>query len=153
MVIPFGISLGDFIAVGNLVYLTIQALGNSRGSSTDYQDLITSLSSLGRSVRTTAAEFLSLSFEDGTTGGRPDVAAVNGIKHELACCKGLLEDFLLRCNKFTETLLPGRCENRIKSDWRKVTWHLWRKDDVQRLHRDLQTHVQAFQLYAFTVGL
>jgi hypothetical protein len=151
MVVPFGISIGDFIAVGDLAYRVIRLLQESRGSCVDYRCLISSLSSLNRCLQTTSAVFLGHSFNHGMGLNRLDDAVVNGIIHETACVRKLLEDFLIASQKYTESLLPEQLKQSVKGEWRKIKWTLSSTGDVLRLHRDLQSHIQAFQLYAFTL--
>ena len=151
MPVPFGFSVGDFVSLGELIYRIILALGDRRGSCADYQNLIDSLNSLMRCLRTTSAVFLTYSFDYNAGLGNLDPSVVNGIRHELACCKKLLEDFLCVSLKYTNSLLPGRETSSIKREWRKIAWSIFRREDVKTLDRNLQTHVQAFQLYSFTI--
>jgi hypothetical protein len=149
MVVPFGVSVGDFVSAGDLVYRIVKALNSSRGSCSDYKDLLCALSSLDQCLRTTSAVVLSLSFENGDRPYDNNVASIaNGIKHELDCCKQLLEEFLLSSWKYAESLLNGRPGKRFKDEWNKVRWFLYKKEDIDRLLRDLKSHIQAFQLYA-----
>jgi len=151
MAVPFGVSIGDFITLGDVAYRVILALQQTRGSCADFRNLISSLSSLNRCLQTTSAVFLSHSFNHGAGMDRPDDAVVNGIVHEIVCVRKLLENFLISTRKYTESLLPEQLRRRAKGEWRKITWSLCRTADVCQLQRDLQLHLQAFHLFAFTL--
>jgi hypothetical protein len=90
MVVPFGISIGDFIAVGSLAYQIAQALSETRGAVSDYSSLIEMLKSLSASLQT-VADFIS----GPSTGAmvKPDAALINGINYHVQCCQRLLRQF------------------------------------------------------------
>jgi hypothetical protein len=140
------------VCVGELLHKTVSALNKSRGSAADYKALLCALSSMDQCLRTTSTVVLSLSFEREDGNLKNNTAVTNGIKHELDCCQRLLEDFLESSWKYTKSLLKGRPGKRIIDEWRKVTWFIYKMEDVQKLERDLRTHIQAFQLYAIAIA-
>lgn len=90
MVVPFGISIGDFVAVGNLAYQIAQALSETRGAVSDYSSLIEMLKSLSGSLQTVSG------FISGSSTGamvKPDIALINGINYHVQCCQRLLCQF------------------------------------------------------------
>jgi hypothetical protein len=95
-------------------------------------------------------------------------AILNGISHELSSCKGLINSFLEHSYKYTTTLLPldkakgfwnsesvlpvlGQKRQthraRFERHWRKISWIVFKKEDVEKLERDLHGHLLALQLY------
>lgn len=149
MAVPFGISVGDFLAVGNLAQKITKALNESRGSTAEYKSLCQLLSSLDRSLQVASAVFLYSSSSTGSSFNT-HTGSLNGIRYELDCCKRLMEDFLADSKKHTETLLNGQ-GSRFKKEWRKVTWCLYKAEDVQKLQGSLQGHISAFNIYTSAI--
>jgi hypothetical protein len=90
MAVPFGISIGDFIAVGRLAYQIAQALSETRGAVSDYSSLIEMLKSLSGSLQT-VSEFISGPSTESMV--KPDKALINGINYHVQCCQRLLCQF------------------------------------------------------------
>lgn len=149
MPVPFGFSVGDFLAVGDLARKIAIALDESRGATAEYKALCELLLSLNRSLHATSAIFFS-----SNKGGRgsSNQALLNGIAFELRCCKQLMDEFLKASRKYTESLLNGNPGRRFKDEWRKITWSLYRTDDVKKLQANLQGHMTAFQMYTFAIS-
>lgn len=141
MAVPFGFSIGDFIAVGSLAHRVITALNDSRGSKAEYRDIISVLSSLKWALDLASVQFLQMA-----RAGDIDVALCNGVRHQLGLCKGAMEDFLLSSRKYTESLLPSEGRKSFRTEFRKISWCLFKKEDVQKLESTLQGHVQAFMI-------
>ncbi|SPO04594.1 uncharacterized protein DNG_07279 [Cephalotrichum gorgonifer] len=129
--------------VGTLVSRTIQCLIESRDASTDCQTLIASLRSLEASI---AAARATLDVGYGSQ------ASANAIRHELDACEGLIQDFYARSKDYTETLCGGTNKSRVIQELRKISWTLFGTGDIQRLHRDLQGHLQALDLLMSTLS-
>lgn len=147
MAIPFGFSIGDFIAVADLARSIVRALSESRGSTADYKSLCEVLFSLDRSLHVASAIFLHPSSGPGTS---LDMGPLNGIHYELGRCRRLMEEFLISSKKYTEALLNGQ-GSRFKREWRKVTWCLYKTEDVQKLQENLKGHLDAFNFYTSAV--
>ena len=147
MASPIGISVGDFIAVGQLIGKISNALKQGRGATADYRSLISALSSLGQCIRSSSSAILSLQLDPHQHLNNHEKPILNGIQHEVQCCKALLEGFLCSSQKYTESLLHSGAKKRLKDEWRKVIWFVYKAEDVSRLERDLKMHMQAFQIY------
>ncbi|KAK2754429.1 hypothetical protein FQN54_007073 [Arachnomyces sp. PD_36] len=172
MVVPFGISVGDFIAVGKLVHDIIDALNKSKGAAADYRSFISTLKSLSNSLNT-IKDFLGQVTQEASHYQVHEAALLNGIGHEIDCCKTLLKSFLKDTYDYTASLLPSDAAERfgVADDfashssrkkvavrrlavmWKEVSWAVFRKEDVQRLERDLQGHMRALQTYSTFVPL
>lgn len=134
----FGFSVGDFITVGSLAYRVITALSDNRGSRAEYKELTSVLSSLRQTLNVVATHFLELA-----SSGDVDVALYNGLRHQLGLCTAAMEDFLLSSQKYTESLLPDDRKRSLRKEFRKISYCLFKGDDVQKLYTSLQRHIQA----------
>jgi hypothetical protein len=94
MVVPFGISIGDFIAVGALAHEIAVALNDTRGAVAEYRSLIKLLESLVTCVQQ-ITNFVSSSAACATL--RIDKALANGLIFHVQCCRRLMEQFLVCC--------------------------------------------------------
>jgi hypothetical protein len=100
MVVPFGISIGDFIAVGKLAHDIAAALSDTRGAVAEYKSLIDLLGSLVTAVQQ-ITNFVCSSAACATL--RIDQSLVNGLLFHLKCCRRLMEQFLV-CRMFIKGL-------------------------------------------------
>ena len=91
MLVPFGISVGDFIAVSSLALKVSQVLKN-RGAVSQYSSLVDFLNSICASMDAISA---LITTSHTATVLSPDRAFINGIGHQLKCCQHNLEDFLV----------------------------------------------------------
>lgn len=146
MPVPFGFGVGDFLAVGDLARRIAKALSESRGATAEYKSLGELLLSLNSSLHAASAIFFS-----SDAGNLSTTALLNGVRHELECCKRLMDEFLRNSRQYTETLLNGRPGRRFRDEWRKITWSLYRDEDVKNLQGKLQGHIAAFQMYTFAI--
>lgn len=146
MPVPFGFSIGDFIAVAELARDIAKALDDSRGSRAGVARLIALLYSLDRAIQVASGIFLSSS-RTANRGNFANAGPLNGMSYEADRCKRLMEEFMESSRKYTEALQNGRGSN-LKQSWRKITWCLFKEQDVNQLHDNLQTHIHAFEIYA-----
>ncbi|KAL4865557.1 hypothetical protein BDV12DRAFT_199968 [Aspergillus spectabilis] len=139
----FRYAVGDFIAVGNLVSRTIQILVASRDASSDCQTFVATLRSIESSMNT-ARVSLRVSF------GRQDTS--NAVKLELNICQKLFENFLMNYRKYTEDLCNGEKKSFLERELRKISRDLFKPDDVQKLQRNLQWHLQALEVLVMSIS-
>jgi len=174
MSVPFGFSIGDFIAVGALAYQIAQALSETRGAVSDYSSLIELLRSLSGSLQTVSDFISSLSMRAAV---KPDIALINGINYHVKCCQRLLCQFTvnitsysnsfdtlrdwlliyslglqLDSKKYTESLFNGKGRY-LQKEIRKIKWSLYKADDAHKLEQRLQGHADAFQVYLVAIGM
>lgn len=148
MSVGFGFSIGDIIAVSKLAVGIADALDDSRGAVADYKSLSELLRSLTHSLHTVSGIFF---YTSSNTSGSVETALLNGLHHGVECCKRLMDEFLTTSKKYTESLLNGQ-GSRVKREWRKIKWSLYKTEDVQELKTNLQVHVEAFQMYIFAIN-
>jgi hypothetical protein len=144
MVFPFGVSVGDFIAVVELVHDVVQALKESTGSRSQFIRLILELEHLERALQVVNQITVPEGFED----------QIAFIKSTIAQCGGVILDFLSKHSKFR---VAFECEA-SKQWWRKplkkVEWQSYKKSEVEDLHQSLQryTAIVALLLDAFQIN-
>jgi len=148
MVFPFGVSIGDFLAVSQLIWNISTALSKNKGSKKDCEALLQTLSSLYNALSAAQAIILDAS---PAAVPRKEQSAVNGIVHEARMCKKLLEDFLKCTEKYRMSLLHGGGSWKVRDEWRKISWSLFEKRSVDQLDRDLHGHINALNLLGLTL--
>jgi hypothetical protein len=105
MVVPIGLSVSDFIAVGGLTLKVCQVLKN-RGAVSQYSSLVDFLNSLRASMEAISTLITSSHM---AAVPNPNKALLNGIDYELKCCQRSLEEFLVRLSGVT-----SRCLNQVR---------------------------------------
>lgn len=142
----FGFSVGDFVTCLNLIREVAQALSDSKGSASEYQSLFQTLVSLNQSLA--ASELIYLQWDTQVVSPiykKHATAMINGILFERQRLKTLMEDFLKSSKSYTDAFIKKRGRAVMRS-WRKVTW-LFQKEEVNKLKRELQRHLQALRIY------
>jgi hypothetical protein len=142
----FGFSVGDFVTCLNLIREVAQALNGSRGSASEYKSLFQTLVSLNQTLA--ASELIYLQWDTQVAGPaykKNASAMINGILFERQKCKELLESFLKTSQPYTDAFIWERGKAVVRN-WRKVTW-LFQREEVKKLERELQRHLQALRIY------
>jgi hypothetical protein len=150
MGIPFGISVGDFVAVIKLLNDVTRAVSQTRGSEARLKSVIQILTSL-----TDAINNARVAYTDWTSSSplekRKAAPAMNGIIMETQLCAKIITDFLDRSRSYTDSLINGKVDgkgSKMKREWKKISWFLFREEDALQLGRDLQGHLLALVLYS-----
>lgn len=123
MVVPFGVSVGDFFSGLEFLRQLIKALKDSSGSSKDFCDLISELESLEHAL--TAVNDIQV---DQTLGAQKDAIIQAASK-----CQDTISEFLLHTAKYKTSLISGGSGNKWLDGLKKIRWALFKKEDVQRL--------------------
>jgi hypothetical protein len=142
----FGFSVGDFVTCLNLIREVAQALNDSKGSASEYKSLFETLVSLNQTLA--ASELIYLQWDSQATSLTYKTQAramINGILFERQKCKELLESFIKSSQPYTDAFVKERGRAVVRN-WRKVTW-LFQKEEVNKLERQLQRHLQALRIY------
>jgi predicted HicB family RNase H-like nuclease len=143
MAVPFGFSVGDFIAGINLVKDVIKALQDSRGSSKEYLELIAEL----RSLETALFEVKTL---DLRIEQRAKRAALREASKQ---CQTSIDNFLKDLMKYSTNLRLGGSLCAWKDAYRKIQWKLCKKDDLVRFREEIGFHVQSIQMLMLTIQM
>jgi len=160
MPVPFGVGVGDFIAVGSLIVKVVQELKevkdglprcnkfwtdisssqNSEASS-EYQQLLLDLETL----------FRSLSSLEKLQPGLNEFVRLQSIRAAVQSCRFPLERFLKKIEKFEYRL--GIWNSRTKSFatfTRRMQWRLMYKDDVKELQASLGGQIATISMLLMT---
>jgi hypothetical protein len=149
MVVPFGVSVGDFIAGIKLIHDLAEALKARGGSSSDYQDLIRELYLLERaliSVKTV--------IDPANPESRPfGVAHVEALKQVVGSCRHTVDEFLRRNRKYTSSLTAFGSGSKWKDMLRKIEWSQYKKEDVQSLRWKIHGHTTAINMMLLSMQM
>lgn len=130
-------SVGDIIALVTLAAQIYQALDDTKGSSSQYRELVQQLKSFQTTLR--VAE-LSLS--------RPDViaseAAVERINEEIRACRKLLDKFDEHVRAYRQALTRNRRSAIVAI--RQIMWSLTKQRDIAELRQNLTQHSQTITI-------
>jgi hypothetical protein len=142
----FGFSVGDFVTCLQLIREVVQALNDAKGSASEYQSLFQTLVSLNQSLAASELIYLQWNTQAATPVYKKHATAmINGILFERQKCKQLMENFLKSSQPYTDAFIKERGKAVVRN-WRKVTW-LFQKEEVNKLERELQRHLQALRIY------
>lgn len=144
--VTFG-SVGDIITVCLLAKSIVKALDDSRGSSAEYQGLVTELRSL---------EFSLLEVELFTRSWR-DAPTPVSLQHECSKlvndCRKTLEAFRDYLKKYDSSLSQSAHKGILKRAGTKVKWQLLAKDTVSRYRSELAGHSNALNMMMITANV
>lgn len=142
MVVPFGISVGDFISGINFIRELSKALKDSAGSRQDYCELICELESLEKAL----IQVKDVKVDDALQAQKEEVARA------ALQCEGTILRFLIQITKYKSLLGPGGPSSRWRDVLRKCQWVL-KKEDVQKLRTQIQGHVASIGLGMVTLQM
>lgn len=140
----FGFSVGDFLAVGNLVLEIKAALQNVGGARSDYQELVRELDTLQK-----ALQHLDTLQQRGSTGS----LHLDSIKFAALSCRQPLEDFLKKVRKYGRSLDIQAKGGAFKATGDKLRWAFGKKDEIQKLQNYLNLHVGTINMLLTEHGL
>jgi hypothetical protein len=133
MPVPFGFSIGDFIAGIDLVVTSINAIEDGSGSAAEYRAVITTLSG----VKSALMDLNKLKIEDAAERHALEILARQ--------CGETMFAFLTKISKYNSSLrYPS--SRKWKDAIRKVQWALYSSDDVRRFQTQLQSDLLTLQI-------
>ena len=141
----FGISVGDFIAVGKLIQDIVSSLRAS--SISEYNELILELHGLQRALN----EIEHLKCHPSQE------LAINGIKVAAIMCQYRLDEFASKLKRF-ESLGLGQAGHaskleKVKMWGTKLRWGFCMKEEVIEVRAYLAAHVGSLNMRLITQGL
>ena len=139
MAVPFGFSVGDFVAAIELVTDVIGALKDSTGASAEFRELMTELYSLETALL--AVENCELE-----ESSREYEAAKQAVGDCQQCISKFLEEFYKYQHLSAGSLLK-------RDQLLKIKWALLHKDDVDKLRTKLHSRVSALNLLLNAIHL
>ncbi|KAI9712380.1 MAG: hypothetical protein M1820_001593 [Bogoriella megaspora] len=134
MPVPFGISIGDFIASIDITVRIVNALKDCTGSSKEYQGVIRELESL----RLALVEVQNVKTDDPQTK-----AALNSV---ISNCQQTIQDFLTKVQKYDISLGSAADSHKLKNNLRKIQWALYSRDDVRGFQMQILSHATSLNL-------
>ena len=144
MVVPFGFSVGDCIAVCILIKDAIKALDDYGGSSTEYQEIIRELWALDRALL--EVEMISRS-HDAT-------AEMNALNHTVKIltdqCKACIQEFLKGLKGHERSLSKNGSGSKWRDAKSKLGWAMLKKDDLARFRSQINGHSSAINILLLT---
>ncbi|KAI9689283.1 MAG: hypothetical protein M1820_010167 [Bogoriella megaspora] len=135
MAVPFGVSVGDFIAFINTTAKIVNALKDSTGARQDYQGVARELESL---------ELALVDAQNIRTDDPQTEAALQGV---ISNCARTVQDFLGKTKKYDLSLGPSTASrNKWKDSLRKIQWALYSKEDVRKFQMQLYAHAASLNI-------
>lgn len=130
-------SFGDIVTIAQLLQGIIAALSESRGASSEYQNLISQLrafSDVLRSVHDTIFDHNS---------GHPPLSAHTArcLRKELDGCHSQLQSVQKRIHGYQNSLRKGGSASRMRDSWRKIGWGLFTSGDIAYMRSELTERI------------
>lgn len=143
--VTFG-SVGDIITVCLLAKSIAKALDDSRGSSAEYQGLVTEIRSLERSLL--EVELFTRSWRDASSS----VSLQHECSKLVNDCRKTLETFRDYLKKYDSSLSTSAHEGFLRRAGNKIKWQLLAKDTVSRFRSELAGHSNALNMMMITAN-
>lgn len=138
----FGISIGDFIAVGKVIADISSNLRSSGGSKSEYQELERELETL--------QQILQQIDQLQSTHPNP---TLDSVKYAALSCRHTLEQFLDKVQKYDHSLGVWSQPSKIRGAVDKLRWGIEEKDEVRKLQAYLNTHNAMINTLLLKLGL
>jgi hypothetical protein len=140
---PFSVSIGDVIAITNLIAEIAGCLRNVGGARSDYQELLRELEILQKAL----AHLDSLQPQTG------DPTNLDSIKLAALSCRQPLEEFLRKIQRYEDSLGINSSRGALKNINEKIQWNFGEKDAVDRLRKYLSFYVALINMLLVNYGL
>lgn len=137
--VPFGFSVGDFVAGISLLIDVVQSFSDTNGAQADYDELTRQLKNLRNGFE--SIEDLNL---DAT-----QAAQASAVSTALNDCRLCVDSFIKRNEKFKSLETPSGKQfslAALKRQGRKVQWALWKQKYVAKFRASIQQHINAVQM-------
>ena len=139
MAVGFGFSIGDLFSGLRLIKDSVEAIQDTKGSTADYRSLTDEITSLQDGLE--AVEDLQSQHALSEKQNAALDRAVNA-------CQESIDEFLSSISKY-QSHLNGRASG-LRSNYRKITWALCRKDDVAKFRSQLGRHASSINMLLIT---
>ncbi|PWW75660.1 hypothetical protein C7212DRAFT_358554 [Tuber magnatum] len=144
----FGFSVGDFIAISGLILNLVDALDSNTGSRAQYSRLSDELKSLHSAFLAVQDVVHKL-----RRGDKSHASTVNAITYEVECCRKLILGFTADTEKYRESLCHGGSGRKVKDAWRKISYRIFKEEDVVMLKDSLRRRVEAINILLMVAGI
>jgi hypothetical protein len=139
MVLPFGVSVGDFIAGIQLLCEGLQALNDASGASYDHNQLHLTLKTLAS----------ALSKVEGLALNCAQTAQQQAIEEAVGELREFMSAFLVSIEKYNiigKNPTASDPKPKVKRAMRKLQWSLFKKEDIAKFQKTVAGHVNNLQL-------
>jgi hypothetical protein len=140
----FGFSVGDFIAVANLIKNISTCLQDAGGAKAEYQGLLRELQCLQQALQ---------HLDKLPNCGSSSSANLDSIKYAALSCRRPLEQFLGKIRKYDRSLGVWGKDGVIKSTADKLRWGFGQKEEIRKLQSYLNIHIGAINIMLAEHGL
>ena len=140
----FGFSVGDFIAVAQLITNITNCLRGAGGSKSEYQELVRELESLQSALQ--HLDRLGTSKSSSST-------TLDSIKYAALSCRNPLQGFLCKIEKYNKSLGVRGTNRGLRATTDKLRWSFGHKDEVCKLQSYLNVHVGTINILLAEHGL
>lgn len=138
MPISFG-SVGDIISICLIVKDLVAALDDSRGSASEYREVIRELWGLDRALL--EVDLLSRTHENTI-----ELNALCKTAQEAAkSCRECIEEFTKKIKKYGSALGDGASKNVLHTTFMKIRW-VSQKDDITKFRAQVTAHVHSINM-------
>jgi len=159
MTVPFGFSVGDFVAGIGLVRDVIEALQASSSSTARYQGLMSELFALERALL--EVKKLGLGDNQATQPERLEIEALHGVLRLIVTqCQDTINKLLEKIKKYEGHLSANGSGSKLKDALRKVQWALLTDKDLEESRAEIRGHSNSItmlltltQLYGHLIHL
>ena len=141
MAVPFGFSIGDFIAGINVIVTAIKAVQEKRGASAEYAALLTELTNLEAGLN--AVDDLDIDPSQHSQ--------CKAIEHAVKDCQDCVESFIRSIAKYQPWLRPHATNWR--ANLRKMQWAFCEKDDIRNLRDQLEHRSSSINMLLMTLQI
>ena len=131
MPVPFGFSVGDFIALSSLISNIRTSLQSYGGARADYQELERELEILQ----------LALAAIKSLTGPSQRHSEISAIKLVALSCRQTLNEFYARIQKYEKSLGITSKQSKGRASGRMVQWGLYMQVDMAKMRSYIAAHV------------
>lgn len=135
-------SVGDIIAVCQLVTQAVKAISDSRGSSSEYRDLVSLLSAL----------VIALEHVRATIQTHSHILNLTSLEEVLSECHRYLDEHLSMIQKYQLTLRKGGSGNLGRDIAAKLKW-TGKKDELIAFRQGISQYVSSLQLLLQAAGV
>ncbi|KAL1591739.1 hypothetical protein SLS60_011738 [Paraconiothyrium brasiliense] len=140
----FGLSVGDFVAVGTLIRNISSCLQDAGGAKAEYRDLLRELECLQKALQ---------HLDKLQSGSSPSSAHLDSIKYTALSCRRPLEHFFAKIQKYDGSLGVWGKAGIIKSTTDKLKWGFGQKEEIHKLQSYLNIHIGTINILLAEYGL
>lgn len=136
MSVGFGFSVGDFLATIKLVGTITDALREASQSTTKFHDLLRELEALDTALN----HVRKVEFDDSQRFKKL------ALYQAASQCQRSIDAFWSKVQKYQPHLSKSGTGSRMKDDWAKIKWAVFKTKDVDTFRAEIRGHTASIQL-------